>query len=658
MAKPTTNRQSTRAESQKTQRRNNNQKGSTTPTVSHKKLADALSKEWGLAYYYRGVSDIVDQISMRKDRSPLVHHAISFDMLKKLTTLSSIGTKIKLGKTLASEDEMIASFIATQDVPVFGLSMAMKLKADLFHYFRDFDLEALAAYVEDLSRRRVVTPGSSYPQLPVPMNHDHRVTEYLYGILHGDLVFRPEYQVDYESINRGLASGKGIFVPKNFKVKRFITLPPRDITDKQYIIFEALRDFVSIKSKTSGHITQFDDQSVQHTFLKDENMCTIDLSSASDRVYTDLLKEVWPEFFEKFGKLLPNDILLPNGKVFDLTCVGTQGFPLTFALLSILVGRIVHIAKISTHASSNYGDDIICHKSDFRDVYVALEALGFKINKGKSFGPNSSFVESCGEDIFRKRYNLNGSQILVNQNITPIHLRGESHIEVINFMNQLCEKEMITTDAALRILRNFNVTFYSFSWPYAQTEFHFRFGSSVITNGFKPQYRHNRSLFVKQMKVPFMDSQPTQFKGLGKADSAILIDILELDSTLKDYRTFIPYVDRKVSDFPAPYKYLRLLDHKYYDVYKFLTNPDNSDNLEFYKEQGISMNVACAFRLCVGHLFQYRSGQQLEESKFTEDTIKNWSEMIDSILGIVDSGTLSVFKYGDKPSYKYIPVPE
>lgn len=638
-----------------------NKKKKSTTVVSHKRIADILSKVWNLSYYYKGSTQIVDQVSLREQRSPLVLHAIAHNKLKELITLSSLGKKLKRSKVSTPDEVMIEDFLITQDVPVFGLSLAENLKSDIAVYMKDFDYAKALDLVNDSMRLRVVTPGSSFPQLPVPGNRDHKVTEYLNGIVHGDAVFRPEFQYNYSVLSSGLASCKMIFVPKNDIVKRAISIAPRDATDKQYVLFELLREYISNNSKVGDHITQFDAQAVQHKAIKNLSACTIDLSSASDRVYKELIQEVWPEFMEYFSDLLPSNILLPNGKVAPLTCIGTQGFPLTFLVLSFIVGRIVAISKRSKHLSTNYGDDITCHSDDYRDVYVALESLGFKINKAKSYGPNSPFVESCGVDLFRKKVQTAKNETSVDVlDITPIHLRGESDASVIEFFNQLCYHGMIAPGKAISIMKDqLKIMFYAYPWPYALTDYHFHYGTheGMIYNGFKPKYRNSRNLQRREVQVPCTDYKEYRYKGLSTKDSEKLIELLKIHEDIKSHTTYIQEVDvRSVSGTVTAHRLSKLKAHKLYDAYEFLIESDLHD-LTQYNEWGINVSIACAFRLTVGYMFYYRAGQQDDESRFTIDKLSNLSEAIDFALGIRERGIVSVFQTKPILASKYVPAP-
>jgi hypothetical protein len=627
----------------KTIKQNNRKPKTRQESITLKTISSFLSKEWNIPFYDKGDSSIVDQISGRRPMTPLVRHAISHGLVKKLRTGSSIGTKIKSSKTIKTDEEIIQSFIDTQNSPVTGKRLRSLLKEAIASYFKDFDYQGVLDLINDSKRLRVLTPGSSYPQLPVPMNGDPLVSEYLYGITHGKDVFMPEFRADYKSLNRGLADGKAILVPKNWKSKRFITLPSRDITDKQYIVFEAFREYVSRRSHFRNHIIQFDDQSVQHELLALPGSCTLDLSSASDRVYLSVISDVWPEFVSNFGDLLPKDILLPNKKVMDIKCIGTQGYPLTFLIMSVITGLIVEMVKVSTHVSSNYGDDVICHQDDFEEVYVALESLGFKINNTKTYQSTDGFVESCGMDLLK----LTGFNPI---DITPIHLRGISDVDLINFVTRLTDNDMLDYERGFALLDSLSVTYYSFDSEYQSTEFHYPFGDTYRERGFKSKEIYSRDLHRVERSVPYISQEPYKFKGLTEKQTIPLLELIDINESFKD----IPLIDSSGNNATL----IRIQNHKLYPLYLYLVS-NNIHDISYYESFGVDFNTVCAFKLYIGHMYTYRRGSSVYDGQFTNRSARkiSVSKQIDELFDIKAKSLSSVFLFRGTLKYKKIAVP-
>lgn len=135
---------------------------------------------------------------------------------------------------------------------------------------------------------------------------------------------------------------------------------------------------------------------------------TIDLSSASDTISYELVKELMPaDWFEHLDKSRSEQSLISvsskKGTTITLQKFSSMGNGYTFELESLIFYAIT-LASINENAGcddvSIFGDDIIIKPNMYHKVSAALESCGFSVNHSKSFrlGP---FKESCGGNYFR-----------------------------------------------------------------------------------------------------------------------------------------------------------------------------------------------------------------------------------------------------------------
>jgi len=179
--------------------------------------------------------------------------------------------------------------------------------------------------------------------------------------------------------------------------------------------------------------------------------CTIDLSSASDRLSLQVVKAAFasrPRFLEA---LLASRT--PNVKVGSNTITlkkyagmgNATTFPvqsLVFALLAITAitqseksltsGKLIDVAR----CVRVFGDDIIVRREHYQDVADWINSFGLKINQTKTFN-EGNFRESCGVDAFR------------GHDVTPVYLHCDpdstvaepsSLVSLVATSNQLWRK--------------------------------------------------------------------------------------------------------------------------------------------------------------------------------------------------------------------------
>lgn len=560
--------------------------------------------------------------------------------------ISALPTKIKDDTPIRSESETVKAFEETQDEPVLGIRLRALLKNKISEVFKGFDYKELLALVDDPDRVKMVTNGSSFPQMlapPITGRDDN--TAILAAMLAGRQIFESDFHI--RNLFEAQADGKFITVPKNYKTGRGITIAPRILVDKQQVVSVALRDHMTLRSRNTNHIVQFDDQTVQHKLLLAGN-ATIDLSSASDRIYRSLVKDVWPEFYDTFEHLLPKDVYTPDGKVVPLTCVGTQGFPLTFTLMAIIIGLIVEAVKVTAFPSANYGDDIICSEKDFDEVYVALEGLGLKVNKSKTHKSSDGFLESCGRDVM---FTSDGAR-----DITPVYLRGTQDVDFIQFFYQLCKAKLIKPEDATSILGRLNVDFYAFEYEYQLTEFHFPFGDNINV----PKAKWSRTASQYVCAVPSMKEEVTAIKGLSKKESALVLELLHIEAGLKNPNN--SKVFRRGSDpIARPYGLMDIRDNKLYGLYSRLDNAGVQLPEIFYeeleKEYHTTFKALNFYRFITSEMNRYKYSTPTEDFSTYTAAQPTLQEFIESEFGINSEVRYPIYRYESSKSTKTIVHP-
>ena len=567
-------------------------------------------------------------------------------MIQQARTAACIGTKIKSSQPLQSDFDTVNEFIATQDIPVCSDRYSALLANKIDEVFKSFPYEAVKADVERQDRKHIITNGSSNPPLLAPIiSGENGNVELIAAMAAGRKIFLSDFHV--ESWTTGIADGKVTTVPKNYKKSRVITITSRDFIDKQYVVSDALRDWITSWSRNSNHIIQFDDQTIQHKFLVEGN-ATLDLSSASDRIYRSLIEKVWPDFMKYFGEYLPKTVITDQGRIVPLTCIGTQGFPLTFTVMAIITGLIVSSSKMSSSASANYGDDIVISEMDFNEVYCALEALGLKINKSKTHKSSDGFLESCGRDVM---FTKNGPR-----DVTPIHLRGESDVEVVQFFYQLCAAGLIDIEGAISILDKLQVVYYAFDYDYQLTEFHFPFGHPK--NVPNPKWSYDRSQYI--CEVPALLQEVATIKGLSKTDSDVVLELLHIEAGLKNPNNSKKYV-RGVDPVARPYAIMDLQDSRLYSLYQKLDVTGYQVLKIFYeeieKEYKVSFKSLVYYKFITSELANYRFSTATVDFNNHKPVEYSLQELIDTEFGVKSDTKYPIYRYKVTKGTKIITHP-
>lgn len=210
-------------------------------------------------------------------------------------------------------------------------------------------------------------------------------------------------------------------VPKNAKTDRVIAIEPR-----WNVFFQ--KGFGSMLRRCLTRSGQnLDDQSLNQRLAQEGSAsgryATIDLSSASDCVSLELVRELLPEKLCHLLELCRSPRAFYEGTWHLNEKFSSMGNGYTFELESLIFLSVVR--SICGDDVSVYGDDIIVPSSFSQEVIESLRMLGFQPNSEKTFS-TGPFRESCGGDFF------NGV------NVTPIYWKDPLHVQgTLRLANQV-----------------------------------------------------------------------------------------------------------------------------------------------------------------------------------------------------------------------------
>lgn len=218
---------------------------------------------------------------------------------------------------------------------------------------------------------------------------------------------------------RDVRQSKVSLVPKNSKGPRVISAEAYRMMWCQLGIDDLIRRRIAQHSYVRNQIA-FKDQEVNAKLAlcgsQSQDWATIDLSEASDRVSTKLIRLLFPvSWVRAIDETRATSSVLPDQSVIGpLEKVAPMGNGYCFSVESLVFWAICSASiaasqegiytsertlENSCHNTYAYGDDIVVPTQYALTVMEALERYGFRVNRDKSFwtGP---FRESCGTDAF------------------------------------------------------------------------------------------------------------------------------------------------------------------------------------------------------------------------------------------------------------------
>lgn len=252
-----------------------------------------------------------------------------------------------------------------------------------------------------------------------------------------------------------------VVVPKTLKAPRLIAAEP---SEHQWCQQNIWHYFCDRADKTwVRNFVRFRDQSLNQQLClagsREGLLCTVDLSSASDRVSCLCVGQAFRGNHTLLRALQASRTRVVGQEVDQnfprfhrLKKFSTMGSACTFPVETLI---FLGVALASTLASCRnyatresissltggvavFGDDIIVPVYSRTVLFALLEVLNFKVNASKSFW-NGQFRESCGVDAFR------------GHDVTPIYYRkiakDQPEVEAANLQvsNNFFEKFLIHT---------------------------------------------------------------------------------------------------------------------------------------------------------------------------------------------------------------------
>lgn len=190
------------------------------------------------------------------------------------------------------------------------------------------------------------------------------------------------------------------FVPKTAKTHRAIAVEPTLNTFVQRGIDQELRDRLKRVGLDLSDQRTNQDLAFLGSLSDEDAYCTIDLSSASDTLAREVVRNLLPpDWFDLLNHTRSPSYEL-DGTVTRYHKFVSMGNGFCFPLETLIFASLCHAAAVINHRKPDfrvYGDDIIVRRSIFHDAVALLRHCGFIPNPRKTFfeGP---FRESCGAD--------------------------------------------------------------------------------------------------------------------------------------------------------------------------------------------------------------------------------------------------------------------
>lgn len=188
------------------------------------------------------------------------------------------------------------------------------------------------------------------------------------------------------------------FVPKNAKTLRAIcTEPGLNVT-----VQLGLGAWMAKRLAAFG--IDIRDQSVNQRRALEGSLtgalATLDLSSASDTISTELVYELLPlDWAVLLNRARSRRVLLPTGDEILQEKFSSMGNGFTFPLETLIFWGLAGACCYAFSDATAYGDDLIVPTDRYLLLTEVLTAVGFLVNKSKSYH-TGLFRESCGKDYF------------------------------------------------------------------------------------------------------------------------------------------------------------------------------------------------------------------------------------------------------------------
>lgn len=276
-----------------------------------------------------------------------------------------------------------------------------------------------------------ITPAAQ-PVAYAALLHNSHYTNYLVNGRTACL----DYDWFASNIDRELVQyNKIVCVPKNAKSNRTIAIEP------------SLNGFIQkgidleLRSKLYRIGIDLSKQNLNQALARlgslDGNYATIDLSSASDSVSIELVRELLPgDWFTLLNTTRSPSYLL-NGENYRYEKFCSMGngfcFPLETLIFSAACEYVMSVCHVPSTSTYNvYGDDIIVPQGCALLLLEVLRDIGFRHNVDKTF-IHGDYRESCGADYY------------LGENIRPLMIKEVTPLnhKCYYILNQLRHRKMM-----------------------------------------------------------------------------------------------------------------------------------------------------------------------------------------------------------------------
>lgn len=199
-----------------------------------------------------------------------------------------------------------------------------------------------------------------------------------------------------ETVPVEITPGHLAFVPKNAKTYRSIVVEPV----LNGFVQAGLGDVIARRLLRVG-VDVRDQTANQRSALEgslDGSLATIDLSSASDLISTEVVRFLLPDdWFRLLASFRTSEVEYKGSSIF-LQKFSSMGNGFTFPLETLIFYALTQAACHDPRVLA-YGDDIICPSELAPLVMETLRYCGFEVNSEKSYA-SGPFRESCGKDYY------------------------------------------------------------------------------------------------------------------------------------------------------------------------------------------------------------------------------------------------------------------
>lgn len=166
-----------------------------------------------------------------------------------------------------------------------------------------------------------------------------------------------------------------------------------------------------------------------HVGSIDSSLATLDLSSASDTITIEAVKQLLPsDWFDYLNDIRSQQVIV-DGVTHRTEMFSSMGNGFTFELESLLFYVLMRTTAYFENYRgiiSVYGDDLIIPSGMFEMALWVLQHFGFVLNESKSFS-HGFFRESCGGHYYH------------GADVTPFYLKRDPTrlVDIIRVANQL-----------------------------------------------------------------------------------------------------------------------------------------------------------------------------------------------------------------------------